>query len=210
LIQKLAITSGLLTLALASGCSSAAKKTTPELARFEGKKVALVAVDGESTARKVVEVALVNQLVDKGTFILVNKNDLDQARAKPNQDPMDWKGVAKAAGADLALRAKVLQFDADENEGYSSEKEKDSQLAEEQGDDGETEHLYKVKSLEGRVRVSLEFTDLNTGDVRSAVAEDEQKVVADAKSSAVHLPPRLRFLEGVANKAFDRFFQEYQ
>lgn len=201
----------LLPLALALGsCSSGAKRTTPELGELEGRKVALVAVEGESSARKIVEVALINQLVEHGSFILVSKQDLEKAKALPNMDPADWKGAARKAGAELALKARVLRFDAKENTGYSKEKVKDSQLAEERGDDGETERLYKVHSLDGAVRVELEFTDLGTGDVRSAVAEETQTVVAEAKTSSAHLPPRLRFLEGLSNQAFHKFFEEYR
>ncbi|MCC7440539.1 MAG: hypothetical protein IT285_02835 [Bdellovibrionales bacterium] len=202
---------GAAAVALATGCAAGARRTTPELSELEGRRVALIAVEGEATARKVVEVALVNQLVENGTFILVNKKDVDVARARVGQDPADWKGLARSAGAELALRARVLTFDANVTEGYSAEKVKDSQLAAERGEDAaETERLYKVRALEGNVRVELEFTDLSTGDVRSAVAEKQQKVVADTSQSAAHLPPRLRFLEGVANQAFSRFFEEYR
>jgi hypothetical protein len=113
-----------------SGCSSAKKRsTTSELAALDGKKVALVSVDGEETPRKIVEVALVNQLVQRGTFILVAKEDLAVARVAPDQDPLDWRGIAKKAGADFALRAKVLKFEAPIHEGYSTAEVIDTQLA---------------------------------------------------------------------------------
>ena len=193
-----------------AGCSSA-KKREPELSELEGRKVALVDVEGETTAKRIVEVALVNQLVKRGSFILINKKEVDKARALADVDPTDWKKVAERAGAELALKAKVLRFEAAEEQGYSKEKVYDSQLAAERGEDqGETERLYKVRSLNGVVAVELEFVDLRSGDVRSAVAESEQKVVADASREAAHLPPKLRFLEGISNVAFDQFFDKYE
>jgi hypothetical protein len=190
-------------------CSTGKKKTEPELSSLRGKKVALVGVDGEDTARKVIEVSLVNQLVQRGTFILISKQDLEQARLAPEQDPMDWKGIAKRSGAEVALRAKVLKFDAQDYSGYTSEEVYDSQLAEEHGTDGKTQRVYKVKSLNGDVQILLEFTTLDDTDTRSAVAEAQDKVVESEKTSSIHLPARLRFLETLTNKAFKTFFERY-
>lgn len=190
-----------------SGCSSAPKKT-PELKKLEGKKVALVEIDGEATARAIVEVALVNQLIKDGTFILVPKQDVQSARTAPSINPGDWQAIAKAAGADYALRADVLEFSADEREGYSTEEVDDSQLKKERGD-GRTQRIYKEKSLTSKVRVELKFADLSQNDIRAGIAEAEDQVRAEAKNSSAHLPPRLRFLEKTANEAFRRFFERY-
>jgi len=199
----------LLALSLASGCSSAKKKHEPILSIFKGKKIALVEVEGEATPRSVVEVALVNELIKRGTFELINKREVEAARVRFDQDPTDWRGIAKRAGAEVAMRASVLKFSADENQGYSSVKEFDDQLAAERGkDEGETERLYKVRSMKGEVSVNLEFTDLATGESRDGDAHAEETVQADAKSEAIHLPPKLRFLEQLAQKAFERFFEE--
>lgn len=202
-------TAGVLSLA---GCSHA-KKKTPELSQLEGKKVALVDVEGEATSRKVVEVALINQLVQRGTFEIVAKEDVAAARSAPEQAPQDWVGIARRAGADYAVRAKVLEFKADTRDGYSSEEIHDSQLAAERGEkEGKTQRLYKVKSLAGLVRLQLDFskTDPNDPDPRSSVSEAEKTVTAETKSGAAHLPPRLRFLEGLANEALKKFFDENQ
>lgn len=193
-----------------SSCSHGPKRTTPELSQYQGKKVALVDVDGESTARSVVEVALINQLTQKGTFILVAKQDVDTAKTDYCQDPTNLRGIAQRAGADYALKAKVLTFDATENQGYSEEKYEDSQLAEEQGDDAkDATRVYKVKSMTAKVKVELTFTDVKTGETRSAPAEADDRVTSDARNEAIHLPPRLRFLEKVSNEAFAKFFDQY-
>lgn len=193
---------------LATACSSTPKKT-PELSKLEGKKVALVEIQSEDTARRVVETALVNQLIRTGSFILVSKSDLEKARSAPEQDPRDLNGLAQRAGAEVALRANVLRFNADEREGYSEETIKDSQLAEERGDSGETQRLYKVKSLDAQVQVELKFTDLKTQDERTGIAKAQEQATAEGKTSAIHLPPKLRLLEKVANDAFRKFFETY-
>ena len=193
-------------------CSHARKKT-PELSELEGKRVALIDIDGETTARSIVEVALINQLVARGTFEIIAKEEVNKARLAPAQDPLDWVGIARRTGADFALKAKVIQFDADQHEGYSSEEVYDSQLAAERGEkEGKTKHLFKVKSLEARVKVQLDFskTDPKDPDLRSAVAESEKTVTSEGKVEAVHLPPRLRFLEQVSNEAFKKFFDQYK
>lgn len=190
-------------------CSSAKKKSSLELSELHDKKVALLSVDGEETPRKIVEVALVNQLVQRGTFHLISKQDVEAARNSPVQDPTDWRGIAKRAGADYALQAKVLQFEAPIHEGYSQEEVYDSQLAEEMGTDGKTERIYKVKSMDAKVRVQLQFTNLETQETKSGIASAEEKVEADAKSSSIHLPPQLRFLENLSNRAFREFFNQY-
>ncbi|MGE0616690.1 MAG: hypothetical protein AB7P04_13735 [Bacteriovoracia bacterium] len=201
----------LLFLAALTACAGAQKKTKPELDALVGKKVALVDVDAEPTQRNIVEVALVNQLVKKGTFILVSKQDYEAAKARPEIGPGDWKKAAQAAGADFALQAKVLQFDAKEHEGYSREEVYDSQLAEERGEkEGKTQRLYKVKSLEGKIRVRIQFDDLKQEDTRVAVAEKSDRAQADNRKGAIHLPEKIRFMEALANAAFDEFFETYR
>ncbi|MCM2278683.1 MAG: hypothetical protein NDJ89_11470 [Oligoflexia bacterium] len=195
-------------LALLAGCSTA-RKETPELNTMVGKKVALVDVDAEATDRSIIEVALVNQLRERGTFILVPKQDVDTARKQPDLNPIDWKELARRAGADYALRAKTLDFTAEVREGYGEDEVEDSQLKAERGD-GKTQRLYKIKKLEGNVRIQLEFTELATNDTRVGIAEASDQVTAEARTSSAQLPPRLRFLEKLANTAFRTFFERYE
>ncbi len=193
-----------------ASCSSAKKKTTPELSDFLGKKVALVSIEGEPSAKKIAEVALINQLVRRGTFILISKQDVQKAASAPDQNPMDLQAIAKRAGAEFALEMKVLQFDAPISEGYSTEEEVDSQLGEEQGTDGKTERVFKVKSMDGHVRIQLRFTHLTDNEVRTGIAESEKRVEESANHSSIHLPPQLRFLESLSNQAFQDFFEQYK
>jgi hypothetical protein len=204
--------SGVVFCLLLAGCSGKKVRTTPELSRLAGKKVALVEVDGEETARNIVEVALVNQLVRTGYFELVSKQDIEAARVALDVDSSHPLAVARKSGADYALEAKVLAFDAVEKQGYSEEKVQDSQLEQETGN-GETTRVYKVKRLDGHVAVELDFTDVRAsgkGETRSAVAEKSEQVSADSRTEAAHLPPRLRFLEKLSNDAFHDFFEKYK
>ncbi len=200
-------TSAVITL---SACSSGPKKPILELSAFEGKKVALVEVEGESTARSVIEVALVNQLVKRGTFILVSKKDIEQAKTAPHQNPADWQGVAKSAQADVALRAIVKKFEAETQDSYEKEAVIDSQYAAEQGTDGKTERIVPVKTLSGEVQVELLWTSLGKNETVSGIAEAKNSIQEKASKSAIHLPPRLRFLETLTNEAFAKFFDRYR
>ena len=101
------------------------------------------------------EVALVNQLLDRGSFELVNKRELQAARDHVDSAAGDWNAVARKAGADLALRAKVLEFSADTRDCYSSEEIEDSQLdrADVTGRPGGAEQVFR-----GRMRLrQLQF-----------------------------------------------------
>lgn len=208
---------GVASLALSIGaCSSSSKKSDEpvfkrvELGNIQGKKVALVDVDGEDTGKKIVEVALVNQLMKKGTFVLVNKKEVQEAKTYYKQDPTDFKGIAKRAGADVALMATIVRFDAEEHEGYSKEKTYDETMAQERGEDeGTYERLYKVKSLTGDVAVRLEFTDVETNEQQTGIARRSRRVIADNRKSAIHLPPKQSFLQDLTNEAFSRFFEDH-
>lgn len=201
-----------------SACSHSAKKSsTPILSELQGKKVALVEISGEASARPIIEVALVNQLIQRGTFELVSKQEVEIARSAPEQGPLDGEGIARRAGADYALRAFVLQFEAKEYSGHSSSEVEDSQLAAERGEsERKTQRMYPVRSLEGVVRIQLEFTPLAhlssadwTPSAQSAIAEAEERQVVEGKDEAIHLPPKQRFLEKLTNQAFRKFFDQY-
>ncbi len=193
-----------------SSCATS-KKVEPELSAYKGRKVALIEVEGESTSRKVVEVALINQLVKRGSFVLVNKKDVEAARVDVKVDARNDAQVATHAGAEIALRAKVIEFDGEVHEGHSTERVYDEQLAAERGEkEGTTDRLYKVKRLDGKVKVELTFIDLKNSDTRVGIAEAVESTEGDERKGAIHLPPVLRFLEKVANTAFQNFFEKYE
>ena len=191
-----------------TSCKTAPKKTTPELAKLAGKKVALVSVEAEDSARSMIEVALVNQLISRGTFILISQQDVETARVDFRQDPTNWRALARRAGADVALRAHVIALDATTRTGYDTEVIKDSQWEEETGE-ATRKKTYKVKSLTGHVEIRLDFTDLSNDDNRTGVATADEVVKAEEKNSPAVLPMKLSFLEKLTNAAFKKFFLDY-
>lgn len=197
-------------LTFATACSSSKKRASePELSRYKGKKIALVELKAEKTARTIVEVALANQIAKRGTFVLLPKQDYDEARARIGVNTIDPNEVARAMGADYSLRIRLDQFEAKETKGFSKEEVDDSQLAAERGS-GKASQVYPVKALEGKVRASLTFTDLTSGDVRAGDAVGMDRVEADAKTEAIHLPPKMKFLSDLTEKAFEEFFDRLE
>jgi hypothetical protein len=202
----------------ASACASKPTRTTPKLSELEGKKVALVEVESEPTQRQMIEVALVNQLVRDGSFELISKQAIDQARSAPDLSPTDWQGIAKRAGADLALRARVIEFTAQDHEGFTRVEKEDSLLAAEQGESArKSKQLVRAKSIEGRVQIELSFTELansshdnSQSKTRQAVAEATETVTSDQSQGPIQLPGKMRFLEKLTNRAFAEFFDRYR
>ena len=172
------------------GCSSAKKKNEEIFTELDGKKIALASIEGDDSAKKIVEVAVINQLVKKGSFTLISKQDFEAARRAPEQDPEDLEAAARKAGAGYALFIKVLEFDAKIREGYSEEEVIDTQLAAETGTDGKTQQILRVKSLDGRVKYELRFVNLITEDVKSGIAE-AQKVERDSTQKGQFICPLL-------------------
>ncbi len=198
-----------LVIGLCLGACSTAKRKTPQLSDFEGKSVALVDIEGEASERSVVEVALINQLAKHGSFVLVNKREIEAAKTAYDSDTTKWLDIAKKAGAEIALKAHVLEFNGDTQEGYSKEPIEDSQLEAERGD-GHDERVFKVKALRGKVCVQLTFHQLENHDERVGIAEAEGEVIEEARVKAARLPPKMRYLETLANQAFASFFEKYQ
>ncbi len=207
-----------LSLIWVTSCASKQKRTTPKLSELEGRKVALIEVESEATQRQIIEVALVNQLVRDGTFELVSKQAVDHARRSHDILPTDWRELARRSGADLALQAKVIEFAADDHEGWTRIEKDDSLLAAEQGESArKSKQLVRARSLEGRVKVELAFTDLRpegsadgAGETRKALAEATETVSSDQSEGPIQLPGKMRFLEKLVNRAFAEFFEKYR
>ncbi len=203
----------ILTAALLTGaaaCSSTPKKLRENSFRMaEGKRVALVDIDAENSARSIIEVSLVNALTRTGYFDLVAKEDVTKAKALPGMIPGDVREIAKAAGAEFALSIHAKKFFAEERKGHSNERVYDSQLAAERGRDaGETDRLYEVRVLEGEVETEFVLTHVETGDVVRSITKNKEEVIRDSRQGAIRMPPRLRFLEQVTQKAVDAFFDQ--
>ncbi len=189
-------------------CSTTAKKNIPEFDKLHGKKVALVEIQGEPTARKIVEVALINQIVRKGTFQLVSKQEVDHAKTEAHIKVTDHKEIAKHLDADYALRLDIRKFDAVSREFYDAVEEEDSQLAAERGnDEGKTRRVFKVKTLDGHVQIHFEFIPTRDGILfQSGLAEAQDRVEVSAQKEAAHLPAQLSFMDKITQKAMQNFF----
>jgi hypothetical protein len=181
---------------------------TPAPSEIVGKKVALLEIEGEESAKKIIEVALINQLVQKGAFVLIAKSEIEQARHQPNQNPLDWLGLAKRVGADIALKIHVQDFQANTHESYSTRDVYDSQIAAEQGTDGKTQQVFKVKSMDAHVRFALTFTPVLGDSPKTYIADKQEHLEASAQDTSIHLPPTLRLLEKLSNDALTNVFNE--
>jgi hypothetical protein len=151
----------------------------------------------------------VNQLRKHGSFFLVSKKEVQDARAAIESDQLDPVSLAKAAGADVALRAKVLEFEALERQGYREEDIEDSLYEKETGKKTR-KNLYKVKSLDGSVKFELVFTEVESREERRAIAAASDRMEAEGKTAAVRIAPKLAFLEMLSNRAFEEFFKEHR
>jgi len=200
-----------------TSCSSGPKRSTPKLSEMVGKKVALVEIDAEPSTRLSVEVSLVNELISRGSFVLINKADLEKAKQDPTLHPTDTAALGRKVGADYTLKTKVLAYSADETAGYVKVRVEDSQLAAEQGEKARwTEKPVKAKSLVGTVHLEMEFTDLaklekDPADaVKSGPAVAMERIDATEEKGAIKLPPKMSFLDKLTRQAVRKFFEEFQ
>ena len=72
------------------------------------------------------------------------------------------------------------------------------------------ERVVPVKTLSGEVQVELQWTSLAQNQTVSGIAEAKNSIEEKARTSAIHLPPRLRFLETLTQEAFSKFFDRYR
>ena len=214
-IKKIGLLCSFLIFFLA-GCSSSQKKNSSDdvapiaLSQLHGKKIVLSEIHGESTAKKIIEVALVNQLVKEGSFILLAKKEIEKLRHQYDTDTSDMEALAKQAGADYSLQIRVIEFEASFHEGHFIEEVEDSQYEEEQGNSEKLKKTFQIKTLEGRVKAKLEFRPLKEGDkTLSGTAQAYEKIEKNNKKEAIQFPPKLGFLENLTNKAFRDFFDRY-
>ena len=173
--------------------------------QIKGRKIALLSISGEQTGRKIVEVALVNQIKKRGTFSMVSKQSIEKSKERVEQDPMDDAGIAKGAGADLGLRVEILKFDAQEHTGYSKEEIEDDELKAERGD-GKATRYFRAKSVEYDIQYRLDFTDVTNNTKRIALLQKQDRELAEEQKGSMRFSPRLRHMEKLTNEMFDEFF----
>jgi hypothetical protein len=64
--------------------------------------------------------------------------------------------------------------------------------------------------MKGTVRCRFDFTNVVTNEVRTATTESSETVTANEEKAAIRMPPKLRFLEKLAQTTLHRFFEEYR
>ena len=197
-----------------NGCSSA-PRTTPRLSELVGKRVALIEVEAEPTQRSMIEVALVNNLQREGSFELISKEEIQQAKTAPNVDTSDPQSIGRKLKADYVLRIQGLTFDAQERQGYDRVEFEDSQLAEERGESARmSQRLVKVKSLTGTVALKIRFTPVGATGTAAGSREATQTVTDTVRASeekgAIRLPEKMSFLSKLTQRALDEFFKQYE
>jgi hypothetical protein len=137
-----------------SACTSSQKKShEPELAAVYGKSVALTELKTESFShQKLVRSSLIDQLVNRGTFVLVSKYAVEEAREALGV-AANLKQVAQKAGGEYMLRIELLKLVPTQAEETSQEKVK-----------------------EGRAELKLEFTNLSQGGIFSDLAQSRDQI----------------------------------
>ncbi len=219
----LAVMCGLYLSSILGGCSSPSTKKTEgaptakhSWKQWQGKKIAFIEVVDDlhslatPTNKRIIEVALINQLAAlPDHLVLVAKSVIEAAKLQPQQNPLDWEGIARAAGADVAVRARVLQMTVDRQAGFVNQAVVDSQWQAEQGNDAQRLAQVAVQGLRGHVEIGLEWLDFATQARLSLQASASAQTEQKAETEAIHLPPMLRFLENLTNKAFKDCFSAY-
>lgn len=203
--------------------SACSKKKTDTLTRrsLEGKRVAVATIEGgDSTTKKIIEVALVNEIVDKGRFEIVNREDVQKA-LENYPAASDRVRLGKYLHADYVLDIMAEEFKVTDRSGLDEVIEADPVMKEEwhSKDDVVAKKYVKVKSEEGRVKLKFTFVDVasGTGDAGSGAkalsamgsATDTRtaRLTGDKKTGG-ELPGKLALLEELSGKAVQNFFEK--
>jgi hypothetical protein len=204
-LLKLSVALFLVSQCFLIGCAH--KKTVEQITQdqLQSKRVALVEIKGADEATAHVEVAVLNQIRDKGRFEIVDKPSVQDALVI-YPDESDWQRLGKKVGADYLLSIKVVEFNVLERAGLDRVKEEDPVLEQESGEKKKViaSRYVKVKSYQGDVRLSCIFYDVK----ENAIVYQGLGVASDTLNSRDGaLPGKLHFLEQVTAKAMDNFFE---
>lgn len=193
----------LLALILAAGCAGKKPITLLTQENLQDKRVAVAEIDGPKEARKHVEVALANEIIEHGRFQIIDRTTVNDAKVT-YPDRSDWKRLGEKVGADYVLGVKILDFSIKEREGYDSVEEEDSLLTEEAKSDEPIvgKRYVKVKGDAGSVRLKMSFYDVAQGKML-------QEGVGQASDNLNTRDGNIRkmdFLESLTAQAVQNFF----
>jgi hypothetical protein len=189
-----------------AGCAHKKVHEPLTLKRLQGKRVALAQIDAEKDERTHIEVGILNELLDKGRFEIVDRATVQDALvAYPAES--DWQRLGKKVGADYVLSVRVKEFSVDERQGYDKVTEEDSLLTEESGESKPVvgTHFKKVRGFMGAVRLSCMFYDVADG----AIIYQGFGVAGETLNSRDgSLPGKMSMLEKLTGKAITNFFEQ--
>lgn len=192
--------------AFLGGCAH--KKSADHISRDDltTKLVALADISGAEEAKLQVEVAIVNEIIDKGRFRIVDRGTVREALVTYPADS-DWQRLGKKLGADFVFSIRIQEFHVVERQGYDRVQEEDSVLAEESGEPNKKvigTRYVKVKSYEGSVKLSAMLFDVAEG----AIIYQGTGLATDTVSSRdKDAPGKLKLLEKLSAKAITDFFE---
>ncbi len=189
---------------LLTSCSH--KKTKKALTQDElrNKVVALVDVNGAKEAKLQTEVAIVNEIISKGRFQIVDRATVQSALVE-HPTEADWQALGRQVHADLLLKIDILEFKVDSRQGYDGVEEEDSLLSSEHRESRSTKwkHLYKVKAQQGFVKVRARFFDVKDA---TFVVDRESEAERTYNSREGELPRNMKILEDLTQHAVATLF----
>ncbi|MBI3542568.1 MAG: hypothetical protein HY075_04760 [Deltaproteobacteria bacterium] len=182
------------------------------LSQLINKQVALAEVKGSPESVKHVEVAIINEILDKGRMQIVDHATVQDALvAYPTEH--DYGRLGKKVGADYVLAVKIKNFDINEREGYDKVTEEDSVLAEESGERGAKvlgTRYEKVKGWNGLVKLQCTFFDVAADKVTYegfGEAADTWNTRDKDKHEKGYMG-KMQLLEQLAGRAITDFFEK--
>lgn len=187
-------------------CASKKKNQTETLSQhaLRGKIIALAEVRGPKEARDLVEVALVNDIIEKGSLYVVDRTTVAEALATyPAEN--DRQRLGQKVGADYVLTLAIEEFKVIDRQGLDAVEEEDSVLTEEWREKKTVvaKSYKKVRSSEGIVRLRFDFLDVSTGErAYSGVGEVRETFHSRERD----LPRKMQLLESLTSQAVTDFF----
>lgn len=190
---------------VSQGCGHKKDLKPFQTQQLQSKQIALAEIRGAAGAKKQVEVALVNEIIEEGRFQIVDRATVQEAlTAYPHES--DWQRLGQKVGADYVMSLEIAEYGVRERQGHDKVEEDDSQLA---ADYGTTKPMkatryVKVKSFEGFVKVNGLFFDV----AENAIVYKGAGTASRVQSSRGAAPlGKLRLLEDLSAKAIRNFFE---
>lgn len=183
-------------------CSHAKKGLNQK--QLRSRVVALAEINGAKEARLQTEIAIVNDIIEKGRFQILDRATVQSALVQ-HPTSADWQALGKELGADLILSVDILEFQLDSRNGYDAIEEEDSLLSAEHRSsrDQKWKHYYKVKSQTGLVKVRVRFFDVSSGSF-SLSQENEASRTYNSRDG--DMPRAMKILEELTQQAVTTAF----